>query len=262
MTRALAVIALALSVVASAQAAPAFGPADFAGLAITQNLGRKLPLDAVLRDDGIRTVSLGALLQGKPLVLVLGYFRCPNLCGLERRALIEAFNKMRLEPGKDFNLAVISVDPREGPAEAESAKHADLAVFTGRTGAAGWHYLTGDRPDLDRIATAAGFDFRYDAELDQYAHPIGLILVTPQGILGRYIEGFGFTPRDLELGLIDVAGGAIASPSERFLLLCYHYNPTTGRYDLLVSDILRGLGLGTVAALGLFVFFLTRQGKR
>ncbi|HUE19215.1 MAG TPA: SCO family protein [Stellaceae bacterium] len=236
-------------------------PADFSGLAVAQRLGDTLPLDVVLRDENGNALRLGDILRGKPLLLFLGYFHCPNLCGIERRSMVERLDSLDLAAGKDFDVAVVSVDPRETAADASEAKAADLALYTRHRAGAGWHYLSGDAASLARVAQAAGFPYRYDASIDQYAHPIGLILATPSGVLARYIQGVDYTARDLQLGLFEAARGTISAPAARLLLLCYHYDPAAGRYDLAVGDALRWLAAASVGGFALLLLLLARKRR-
>jgi protein SCO1/2 len=242
-----------------AQAQSTLTPEDFSGLAVVQKLGDALPLDVGLRDENGNALQLGDILHGKPLLLFLGYFHCPNLCGIERRAMVERLDSLDLAAGRDFDVAVVSVDPRETAADAREAKAADLALYTRHRAGAGWHYLSGDAASLARVTQAAGFPYRYDASIDQYAHPIGLILATPSGVLARYIQGVDYTARDLQLGLFEAARGAISAPATRLLLLCYHYDPAAGRYDLAIGQALRWLAAASVGGLALLLLLLARK---
>lgn len=255
-----AILALLLLTV-PAQATSSLTPAEFAGLAFHQNIGTRLPLRAVLHDEAGREVSVGTLLVGRPAVVVFAYFRCPNLCGLATATLARTLDGVSLQPGRDFDVLVVSVDPREGPADASAARTKLAASEPSAVGLAGWQFLTGGEASLRRLADAAGFPFRYDPANDQYAHPVGLVLTAADGTLTRYIPGLDYTARDLRFGLIDASSGRLAAPSDRLLMLCYGYDPATGRYSVLVGNLMKLTGLASALALGGFIAMMAR-GRR
>ena len=90
---------LLVLLLAAPQFAVAASPPDFSGLAYEQRPGNRLPLQAVLRDETGRSVRLTDLFGGKPLILALGYFHCPNLCGVVRADLFDALARVRNDGG-------------------------------------------------------------------------------------------------------------------------------------------------------------------
>lgn len=222
-------------------------PAALAQLGFQQHPGAKLPLDAVLRDESGATVQLRDYFGHAPVILVLEYLHCPNLCGLVMGNLLDALGRVPLRPGRDYEVVAVSIDPREGPADAR----ADKASYIARDGrAATWHFLTGGGGVVKRIADTVGFPYRFDASNNQFAHPAGVVLAGADGKIARYILGLGYRPLDLRLGIADAAAGAVAAPAARLLLLCYCYDPETGRYSVAVGNLLRAGGLLTVLAVG------------
>jgi protein SCO1 len=244
---------LALALLAALAAAPAaahstLNPEETAALAFRQHPGARLPLDAAFVDEAGHAVRLGDFFAGKPMILVLDYLHCETLCGLVLDSLAGALDGVPLEAGRDFVVVAASIDAREGPAEARAAKERHLGGHDRASGSAGWHFLTGSAASIDRLADAVGFPFRYDAAIDQFAHPAGIVLAAPEGTIARYLIGLDVRPLDLRLGLAEAGRGAVAAPSAGLLLLCYHYDPQAGRYDLPVERALQ-LG-GAVALLG------------
>jgi protein SCO1/2 len=232
----------------------------FPELAFQQHPGAALPDDVRLRDDQGRTVVTGDLFgKGKPVVLVFDYFRCTSLCGLVLGDLSAALGQVPLTPGRDYEVVAVSIDPRETPKDAEAMKsrHFDRdPAFAGAT-----HFLVGPEAEVRRLADTVGFPYRYDPTIEQFAHPAGVTLVSAGGRVSRYILGIGYDPLNLRLGLIDASRGTIASVSDQLLLLCYAYDPTHGKYSLVIGNVVRAGGIATVIALGLLLFFASRGAR-
>jgi protein SCO1/2 len=220
---------------------------------LDQRLGESVPLDLPFRDEAGQSVTLGRYFQGKPVVLVLAYYRCPMLCTQVLNGLVAAMRPLPFELGQDYQVVTVSFDPREGP-ELAAAKKASYRDSYGRPGVdEGWHFLTGDQPAIDRLARAVGFRYVYDPKQGQFAHASGVMVLTPQGRLVRYFYGINYPPRDLRLGLVEASEGRVGSPVDQLLLLCYHYDPATGTYSAAAMTFVRLGGLATVLALGIFL---------
>ncbi|HET6628151.1 MAG TPA: SCO family protein [Woeseiaceae bacterium] len=267
MTRRLSVFALLglLPMLAVAAANGATAAPRRAGF--DQRLDAPLPGTARFRDARGRTVALGDLLGARPLLILPVYFRCPNLCSLTLAGLAESVSALDLVPGRDFEIAVVSIDPREDSAVA-AASRAELARRFPDAGiGAGWHFLTGEAADIASLARSIGFRYARDAGRNQYAHAAGLVIATPAGRISRYLFGVRFPDFDLRLGLVDAASGRIGSLTDHLLLLCYDYDASTGRYTVAIVEVLRLAAGGTALALaaGLAVAFRRerrRSGRR
>lgn len=230
---------------------------DLVGL--DQRLGESVPLDLQFRDEAGQTVRLGAFFADKPVILALSYFECETLCPLVRAGIVESLRAIALEPGHDFDVVVVSIDPRETPDHAVAVEQQILSAYGRPATADGWHFLTGSHAAIDTLAEAAGFRYAYDETQDEYAHPSGLMVVTPDGKLARYLYGIEYAPKDLRLALVEASAGRIGSALDQFMLLCYHYDPVTGEYSLLIMTIIRIAGVVTVAALATLVYLLWRR---
>jgi len=236
---------------------------------IDQKLDAQVPLDLRFLDAEGRSTALGDLFRGKPAVLALVYHRCPLLCSQVQRGLVMALRAMSLEAGRDFEVIVASIDPGDGPDAARAAKEAQVRAY-GRPGAeAGFHFLTGEQGAISALADSVGFRYRYDAATGQYAHAGGIMVLGPSGRVSRYIYGIDYTlagsqaaysPRDLRFALIEAADGKIGSPVDQVLLLCWSYDPATGRYAI-VLDVLRVSAAATVAGLAALIVILSRRSR-
>jgi protein SCO1/2 len=222
---------------------------DLRGFAFQQHQGAALPLDAVFVDSTGQRASLGAFFGARPAILALGYFHCPNLCGTVRSDLLAALSGSGLVAGRDYELAVVSIDPSETPAEAAQAKAQDLARARADGAAQGWHYLTGEGSAVARLEEVVGFRARFDPALRQFLHPAGLVFATPAGMVSGYVLGVGYQAGDVRAAVARAAGGATAAALP-VLLLCFHFDPTTGRYTLAVMKLLRLGAALTVLVLG------------
>jgi protein SCO1 len=225
---------------------------------IDQKLNDTIPLDLTFRDEHGQTVELAHYFGSKPVILTLVYFSCPMLCTQVLNGLDRSLKLIPLDIGKDFNVVTVSIDPTDRPVVAE-AKQAMYTGMYGRPGAAqGWHFLTGDEPQIKQLANAVGFRYAYDAESKQFAHASVIMVLTAEGKISRYFYGVQYPERDLRLGLVEASQGKIGSPLDQALLYCYHYDPHTGKYGLLISRVIQIAGLLTVVVGGVWLYVLFR----
>ncbi len=234
---------------------------------VAQHLNQQLPLDAAFVDEGGKQVVLGDYFRkGKPALLALVYFNCPMLCSEELDGLTGALEMVRLTPGKDFDVVVISIDPSEGPEIAARNKALYMKRYGRPESASGWHFLTGQRPAIDRVTDAVGFGYVRvpgpDGKLTQFAHASSVEIVTPEGKLAQYYLGVEYSPKDMLLGLIEASGNRIGSPVANILTYCYHYDPQTNRHSLIVARVVQFGGMVTMAGLGGFIFLMFRRDLR
>lgn len=229
---------------------------------IEQKLNAQVPLDIHLRDETGAVVRLGDLILGKPIILTLVYYECPMLCNMTMDGQVRSLTELSLDAGKDFAALTVSFDPRENHHLAAAAKRTALRRYGREDARRGWRFLTGDEAETRRLADAVGFRYKFDSATGQYAHAAGLVVLTPDGTVSRYLHGVEFSPRDLRLALVEASGGKVGSPTDQVLLLCYHYDPTTGRYGLAIMNILRLAGLATVVGMGTAIIVMIRRDRK
>jgi protein SCO1/2 len=227
-----------------------------------QNIGQSVPLDATFKDETGKAVALGDYFGKKPVVLTFAYFTCPMLCGLSMQGLSSSLKGMNLEPGRDFEVVTVSFDPRETSEMARAKKDTAVARYGRPATSAGFHFLTGDQPSIDRLTRAAGFRYEWDAADKQYAHAAGIVVLTPQGQIARYLFGVEYAPRDLRLSLVEASQGKLGTVVDQLLLLCYHYDPKAGRYGTFAINTMRAAGAFTLLALGALVIVITRGERK
>jgi protein SCO1/2 len=229
-------------------------PADLKKIAFDQKLNAQIPLDLAFCDESGRAVTLDQYFHhGRPVVVTLVYYDCPMLCTLVLNALAGAMKGMSLNPGSDYDLVTVSFNPRETPALAAAKKTTYIKRYGHDEAAAAWHFLTGDQPAITRLTDAVGFHYVYDERTGQYAHATGIMIATPEGRLAKYLYGIEYSPRELRMALVDASAGRIGNPVDQVLLYCYHYDPSTGKYGLVVLNVIRLGGLATLVVLGSFV---------
>jgi protein SCO1/2 len=230
---------------------------------VSQHLNEQLPLDAAFVDETGRPVKLGDYFGKRPAILSLVYYNCPMLCSEEMDGLTSALEMVKLTPGKDFDVILISIDPSETPEVAAKKKAFYLKRYGRPETAAGWHYLTGQRPAIDAVSNAVGFGYVRvpgpDGRLSQFAHASAIEIVTTNGKLAQYYLGVEYSPKDMLLGLIEASGNKIGSPVANILTYCYHYDPQKNKHSLIIVRVVQLGGMVTVASLGSFMFIMFRR---
>jgi protein SCO1/2 len=206
---------------------------------IDQRLDAQVPLDLAFRDESGANVRLQDYFDSRPVILVLAYYRCPMLCTQVLNGLVKTMREMDLELGKQYRVLTVSFDPGEGPDLAARKKDTYAASYA-RSGAAhGWHFLTGEQNQIRQLTNAAGFRYVFDSEHDQFAHGSAIMILTPQGRISHYFMGIDFPSRDVRLALVDASQGRVGTPVDRLMLLCYHFDPLTGKYSASAISFVR-----------------------
>jgi protein SCO1/2 len=227
-----------------------------------QNLDAQLPLDLEFTDSTGKAVKLGDYFQGdKPVVLSLGYYECPMLCSLVRNGLFESFKELDFTIGQDFQVLIVSIDPGETPDDAELKRRSSIIQYGRSTSPEGWNFLVGSENNIRALADVIGFRYAYDAKIDEYVHPSGVVVLTPGGRVARYFFGIEFPAQTMRLGLVEAAGNKIGSPIDQLLLTCYHYDPVSGEYTVAIMNIIRMLGLGTILIIGTAMLIMLKRDR-
>jgi protein SCO1 len=234
-------------------------PPQFKDVTFAQRLGQKLPLDVRFTDEAGRSVVLGDYFGSRPVVLAFVYYQCPMLCTQVMNGISSALKVLPFTPGDDFDIVLVSFDPRDTPEAANAKKRAHLDHWAARETSNGWHFLTGSEASIRQVTSAAGFTYQWDAETNQFAHVSGLLVATHDGTLARYFYGVEYSPRDLRLALIDSSNGKIGSVVDELLLYCFQYDPSHGRYGAVFMNIMR---LGSVLTVCFIVGFILVMRRR
>jgi protein SCO1/2 len=238
-------------------------PAEIEGVDVVEKLDTQVPLDAPLMNEMGQQVTLrDCLAEGKPAVLQLGYFGCPMLCDQVSQGLLKSMKELDLNIGTDFNFIYISFDHRETRVEAYQKKLSYQKQYERDGAGEGWHFLVGSKVAVQTIADAVGFKYKWVESSQQFSHPAVLIVLTPEGRASRYLYGVQFPKRTLQLSLVEASEGKIGSTIDRVMMFCFKYDPSTGRYTVAATNLMRLGGVLTAIILGSWIARMLVKERR
>lgn len=236
-------------------------PLMLEGVGVDERIGRAIDLDLTFVAENGYPVPLRSFFSsGKPVILNLVYYKCPMLCNMVLNAQAAGLREVAWTAGQEFEVVTISIDPREGFDLAQQKRGQYLTQYD-RPGAQ-WHFLTDRDNHAKKLAEAIGFHYRYDEQIEQYAHAAAIMVLTPEGKLARYLYGVKFRSRDIRLALTEASEGRGKFSIEKILLFCYHYDPQAKSYTLFATNIMRGGGILTVLIMGILIFRMFRQERK
>lgn len=220
------------------------------GMEIVEHLSETLPLDLEFVDEaGSRTVLSNYFTGKRPVILSLNYSRCPRLCNLQLGQLVETLQELDWSIGREFDVVIVSIDPRERAEQSKKAKAAFLKTYRRAGAQDGVHFLTGRDVNIRNLANAVGFPFRYQPEVGEYSHPAVCYVCTPSGKLSRYLYGVEFPRATVRMALLEAAEGKIGTTIEQILMFCYHFDPNAGVYSVQAKRLASVMGVITVAVI-------------
>jgi protein SCO1/2 len=265
-----AILALVLSAATAARAQVPPPPSQMAdpptvlkNIRIDQKLDAQVPADLVFKDEDGKTAKLGDYFGKRPMILVLVYFKCPQLCTVVLTDLLHSLNGlMGMSVGQQFDVLTVSFDPKEGPDLAAAKKKSYLKEYGRRGASDGWHFLTGQQDSITRLTDAVGFRYQWSEEYQQFMHASGLMILTPNGKISQYFYGIDFAPNDLRTALNRAGNDEIGVPSDEILFYCLHYDPRTGKYGLIIDRVMKMAGGLTVLAISTFLLVMFRRDMR
>ncbi|HEY0456340.1 MAG TPA: SCO family protein, partial [Verrucomicrobiae bacterium] len=236
-------------------------PQSLSKITFDQNLGKQLPLQTQFQDESGQIVSLTQFFNNKPVLLAFGYYECPMLCSAVLNGMVDGLQELKATAGKDFEIVFVSISHSEQPPLAAAKKRTYLKRY-GRPAEDGWHFLTGSESSIRLLTQSAGFHYAYDPSIHQYAHPAGFLVTTSDGKISRYFSGVTYSGADLQKAIAGARSQEIGNPIQQFLLLCFHYNPVTGKYGAAILTFVRLCGIATLGAIaGTIIYFSKRQHR-
>ncbi len=240
------------------------GPSAAANIDTIENLGQRIPRGLEFSEGHGKRVGLDSLLgRGKPVLLTLGYYRCPMLCNLVHEGLVKAIKGAGLVLGKDFLGVAVSVDPNEDPKSA-ATNEGRLLRSLAHGQREDWPFLfersPGMTPNVTALAQAVGFRYKYDEQSKQFAHAAVAVILSPEGKISRYLYGVDVAPRDLRMALVEAADGRVGTTLDRVLLTCFKYDPMMQRYTPYALAFVKiGAGLSFLALAGLLLVLWRKE---
>ena len=230
-------------------------------VAVAQKLGAQVPLDLTFHNEQDQVVKLRQLFRGKPVLLNFVYFNCPMLCPMTLEGTASSLSELKFSVGKEFDVITVSIDPRDKARVAAQKKDKYVKRYGRLDAANGWHFLTGTETPIRKLTEAVGFQYAYEARTDQFAHASMMLVLTPDGRTSRYLPGFQYKPRDLRLAIVEASGGKIGNAADQLLLLCFHYDPSVGKYSRNALNLVRAGGLTGLAFIASFIVVMIRREK-
>lgn len=259
----LALLSLAALTLASAGVAQGkeYLPSDLHGVDVQERLGEQVPADLTFINHEGERVRLGDLVHGDvPVLLTLNYYSCKMLCNLQLNALLKGLRGTGWTPGQEFRIVTVSIDPREGweLARDKRLNYLDSLELEGAT----WEFLVGDEASIKTLADSVGFQYRYQEELDQYAHTAAIFFLSPKGTISRYLYGLEYLARDIRFALLDAAEGRLSNTVDKVLMSCFYYDASIGAYGPFAFGVMRVGGAFIVLSLSIFLSFMWRIERR
>jgi protein SCO1/2 len=230
---------------------------------IAQKLNTRVPLDLQFRNEQGEVVRLGEFFNhGRPVLLNFVYYRCPMLCPMVLEGTTTSLTQLKFDIGKEFDVVTVSIDPRDKATDAARFKEQYVRHYGRLQAESGWHFLTAHETAIAKLTATVGFEYTYDSRTDQFAHGAALLVLTPDGRTSRYFYGFEYKPRDLRLAIVEASEGKVGNATDQLLLLCFHYDPATGKYSRNAMMFARAGGVTTLLALSGFIFVMVRKERR
>ena len=229
-------------------------PHEIDGVGVDAKLGGQIDLDLKFTNEQGELVPLSTYTKdGQAMLLSLAYFSCPSLCNFHLNGLNDAFKKMPATLGKEFQVVVVSIDPKETPALASKKRDAYIEAYGRPEGVKGWHFLVGTAANVKKLTEEAGFKYKWDPKSNQWAHASAALILTPAGRISRYFYGITFNPKDLRLSLIEASNGNIGTIVDRLVLFCFHFDPKASKYTIAAFNVMRAGGGLAVVILAAFL---------
>lgn len=238
-------------------------PSELEGIGVDEKFGQKVNLDLEFTAENGYQVPLRQFFNsGKPVIVNLVYYRCPMLCSLVLNAQTKVMKELAWSAGNEYEVVTISIDPQEMFNLAVAKKKWHLEQYDRPEAAQGWHFMTDYQGNAKRLANQLGFNYRWDAKTEQWAHAAAIMVLTPDGTVSRYLYGLEYRPRDLRLALAEASEGKLGTVGDKLLLFCFHYDPVSRSYVPFARNLMKAGGLMTVLVMGTILTFLWRRERR
>lgn len=238
-------------------------PEELVGVGITEKLGETIDLNTEVTNEKGEKVLLSQFFSSrKPVVFSPVYYNCPGLCNFHLNGVIDVMKTIDWTPGKEFQMVVLSFDPKETAIDAEKKKEIYLQMYGKMETADGWHFLTADESTIQKLTNSVGFQFKWNEKANEWSHASAAIVLTPEGKISRYLHGIQFEGRDLKLALNEAVDGKIGTVLDKAMLYCFKYDTHQSKYGLQVFRVMQLAGAATVAILAAWLIPVMIRAKR
>lgn len=238
-------------------------PKRMDGVDVEEKLGATLSTALAFKDELGRDRLLGEVLSsGLPTIVTLNYSDCPMLCSMQLNGLVASMKQIDLELGRDYRIVTVSLDPKDTTERVARMKSRYLSMYSRPESDAGWTFLTGSEQNIQAVAAQLGVTYNYNEKRDEYVHPAAFAVLTPSGVVARYLYGLEYHPKTLRLSLIEASEGKVGSSLDRLILYCFHYDASEGRYAPVAMNIMRLSGGAGALALGGMLTGLWRAERK
>jgi len=236
-------------------------PKQFEDVGLDEKLGDMVSIDKlVFTDENGKKVKLSKFFSPKkPVVLIIGYYKCPMLCSLVFNGFTIAAKSLNWSIGIEYEVVNISVNPKESYEVAKAKKKNYVNQYGRLSAKKGWHFLTGDEENIKKLTSQVGFKYKYDKTIKQYAHTALLTFLSPKGKVSRYLYGISFKHNDLKLAIQEASDGTVGTTMEKFLLYCFQYDPDSDSYSFTVLLLMELGGVLTLLIFGGYLFRFWRK---
>lgn len=197
-----------------------------------------------------------------PVVLILGYYSCPRMCGQVLGEAFRALSDVDFEPGKQYRILNVSIDPKETAEMAKARKQTFLGRLAKIGGDEAWRVLVGDQDNITKLTKSVGFNFYWSEATQQFSHPPSLIFLTKEGKVSRIVKNTTFEAEDLRLALVEASEGKLGTFLDQVRLNCLTFDSRTNTYSLTAMTVMRVGGVITVVVLGAMIWILLRKERQ
>lgn len=231
------------------------------------NLGSEVALGLKFQRHDGRRVELREIFDGdKPVIVHFLYFSCPMLCGEVTQGLIEAIRPLEWGIGDEFDVLLVSIDPRDTALVASDRRERFIRQYGRDVPDDSLSFLTADASAPIRSMTDAyGFPFRWVEEQGEYAHGSVIFVASPDGKLVRAFGDIRYPTTDLKYALVEAKAGRVGSMSDLLDLVslsCVSWDPAQGKYTSNAFAIMRVVGVLTILFIGGVVLYAISTTKK
>jgi len=233
-------------------------------LGIEEKIGTSVPLDLSFIDENGQSVTLKKLMDGKPTLLTLNYYKCAGVCSPQLTKLASALGRVKLAENIDYKVITVSFSETEKPSLAVAKKKNILHSIQRGYVQDTWHFVIGENNSSADLASRVGFKYK-EVKMQSgdtgYIHPAMIVMLSPKGKITGYLMGVNQLSADITMAINEAKIGrtrkAILRNDAPF---CFTETPLMGR---VINKMTRILGvLSIIAFLAFFFFYLRKRNKK